>query len=132
MYRTNIYILVAKCLISPCTVCFLLCSTFHVLHLMECTVLVIVVLLLLLLSSFLCVVVVCFAPWFPLDCFRSYLSHRIVACFSLCTRNSFFISTPTPSSLNLSLLFYRDGSHPKLFLTPSSSGDSCVLLSRIV
>lgn len=88
MYRTNIHILVsAKCLDSPCTVCFLLpsCSTFNGMYCSCYYCLVIVVITLL-------VIVVCFAPWFPLDCFRSYLSHRIVACFSICTRKFFFHS----------------------------------------
>lgn len=126
MYRTNIDILIsAKCLDSPCTGCFLLpsCSTFNGMFL-------------LMLSCYCCYypsycfVVVCFAPWclvssrlFP----RLYLSHRIVACLSLCTRNSFFIPPFMPPRLSVSLrssVSSRDGSHPKLFRTLSSSGDS--------
>lgn len=65
---TNIDILIsAKCLDSPYTVCSLL--YLHVLHLMECTVLInccLVIVVIILLT----VVVVCFAFWFPLDCFR--------------------------------------------------------------
>lgn len=99
LFWTNIRILVsAKCLDSPCTVCFLLpsCSIFNGMFL-------------LLLSCYCCyylsscIIIVCFAPWFPLDCFISVVLYRVVACFSLCTRNSFFI--PPPSSLNFSSLF---------------------------
>lgn len=55
MYRTNIYILVAKCLISPCTVCFLLssCSTFNGMYCScYCCLVIVVIILLIVLSLF--------------------------------------------------------------------------------
>lgn len=65
----------------------------HVLHLMECTVLVIIVLLLLLPSLLCCrclLRTLVSSRLFPLV----LVSYRVVACFSLCTRKFFFHSVP--------------------------------------
>lgn len=78
-------------------------------------------LIIVVLPSLLCCRCLRFAPWFPLDYFRSYLSHRVVACFSLCTRNSFFRLVPVYALVSISLrssVSFRDESHPKLHLTP--------------
>lgn len=133
MYRTNIDILIsAKCLDSLCTVCFLL--NLHVLHLMECTVLVncclviIVIILLIVLSLF------ASHPGFlsifaivPVASYRRMLFISMHAYF-------FFHSAPyDPSSLNLSspLRLFLGWKSPETF--PLVLGRfTRVLLSRIV
>lgn len=89
-----------RSVLTPCTVCFLLslCSTFNGMY---CSCYVVLVVLLLLLLPPYCIVVVCASH----PGFLSIVSARIVACFSLCTRNSFFVLSPTPPSLDLSSLF---------------------------
>lgn len=103
MYRTNIHILVsAKCLDSPCTVCFLLssCSTFNGMYCSCYYCLVIVVTTLLTVLSL-------FASHPGFLSIVSARTCRIVSSHvSLYARvNSFFILPPTPSSLSLSSPF---------------------------
>lgn len=123
MYWTIIRILIsAKRLDSPCTVCFLLpsCSTFNGMY-CSCY---IVVLLLLLLSFLLCVVV-CFAPWFPLELFLVYL-FRIVSSHVCLYVHAFFFHSVPYALVSQSLFTLLSLLGTEIIRTLSSSGDSRV------